>query len=329
MSCMGLSGREMNQGVNWNPPLSMKIIDVKEDKITASVNQVKEVLDSKELDFQSKTTVLCADSAYGIPKFIAPLHSYENLITLTRIVSNRNVWTQAISSNEKGAPKIYGDKYKLNNGSLNKLSPTEVTIIKFNNKKGNEVELELTRYADMKLRSKKGVNMKDKTFDLVGVRDIRKENSKPIIWLNLFGQRKSELTLEEVYLCYIKRYDIEHFFRFCKQNLLLQKYQTPDLNHLTSWIANVMLSYWLLFSARKSVKGDVRKWEKYLQANKKEKQIVTPTQVQRNLCSLICDFDQTPFLPQRANKAKGRQVGENQSRRIRHPVIRAGSLVPV
>ena len=41
------------------------------------------------------------------------------------------------------------------------------------------------------------------------------------MWLLVIGQRRAELTLIEIGAAYRQRYDLEHFFRFGKQRLLL------------------------------------------------------------------------------------------------------------
>ena len=63
-----------------------------------------------------------------------------------------------------------------------------------------------------------------------------------------------ELSAEQIYWSYRNRYDIEHFFRFGKQRLLLDKYQTPDEEHLQNWMEVVNLAYWLLYIRKEEAK---------------------------------------------------------------------------
>jgi hypothetical protein len=56
----------------------------------------------------------------------------------------------------------------------------------------------------------------------------------PPMLLIISGERRREITALEVYQCYRRRFDIEHFFRFAKQKLLFCAYQTPDLDHQIS-----------------------------------------------------------------------------------------------
>lgn len=45
------------------------------------------------------------------------------------------------------------------------------------------------------------------------------------MWLIVIGEQRRKLSLLEIYEAYRKRYDVEHFFRFGKQKMLLDEYQ--------------------------------------------------------------------------------------------------------
>jgi len=49
------------------------------------------------------------------------------------------------------------------------------------------------------------------------------------------GERRNELSLQQIFAAYQRRYDLEHFFRFGKQRLLLHHYQTPETDHEEQW----------------------------------------------------------------------------------------------
>ena len=82
-----------------------------------------------------------------------------------------------------------------------------------------------------------------------------------------------ELSLSDIFLSYRQRFDIEHFFRFGKTRLLMNKIQTPDVRHEEAWWQLVMIG--------------------------------------------------TPAQPPKVRKnALGRQVGDIQVKRIRHPIVK-------
>ena len=49
------------------------------------------------------------------------------------------------------------------------------------------------------------------------------------LWLLVVGERRHELSLEDLYQAYTQPSDLEHFFRFGNQRLLLASYQTPEV----------------------------------------------------------------------------------------------------
>ena len=56
------------------------------------------------------------------------------------------------------------------------------------------------------------ITLTDQAGNLVG---------KPM-WLIAIGDRRNELSLLDIYQSYRQRYDLEHFFRFGKQRLLMK-----------------------------------------------------------------------------------------------------------
>ena len=74
-------------------------------------------------------------------------------------------------------------------------------------------------------------------FNLLQI-TIRDENGHPVwklMWFIAIGSRRNELSLEDCYQAYRQRYDLEHFFRFGKQKLLMTSYLTPEVKHEENW----------------------------------------------------------------------------------------------
>jgi hypothetical protein len=137
-------------------------------------------------------------------------------------------------------------------------------------RKGRGLIIELYRWNDLLKRSKNGHSMKDKPLDLVAVR-VRDAQTKEKVFdrplvMAACGQHKSQVSLKMVYEDYRHRYDIEPAYRFAKQKLMLDKFQTPDVAHLDNWLIIVQLAQWLLFTATNEVFHQPKKWQKY--ANK-------------------------------------------------------------
>ena len=64
------------------------------------------------------------------------------------------------------------------------------------------------------------------------------------------GDRRNEVSPEQSYLAYQTRFDIEHFFRFGKQKLLLTRFQTPEVVREENWWQLSPLAFAQLWLAR-------------------------------------------------------------------------------
>ncbi len=142
------------------------------------------------------------------------------------------------------------------------------------------------------------------------------------MWLVVMGQRRGELSLSEIYDSYRQRYDLEHFFRFGKQRLLLDKFQSPDEQREESFIQMVGLAYVQLFLARELVTTLPRPWERYLPQAASE--IANPSQTQRDMERIIGQIGTPAKAPKVRGKSPGRPKGQTLDKRRRPPVVKKG-----
>ena len=342
LSTIGLSTRRPLYGVSepaWNPPLSMRLVPWGENKNVFTANQVNELLDNRELPFHNLLTVNALDSSYCTPEYVVGTYQQKNLVNIIRSPSNRNVYKQLNKeevikcrmSNEdhRGANRVYGAEYKLNQSESWDLEPDRVTEFGVKLANGKQVIVSMKCWEDLLVRTQRGYNMKDKPFDLVQIRMLDPVTRVPVfkkcMWLRVWGERRKELSLEQIYWAYRNRYDIEHFFRLGKQRLLLDKFQTPEEENLENWMEIVNTAYWLLFVGREQATHQCHKWQQY-DKNYKNRQAhqmsVTPSQVQNQMASIILGFDQTDFLPKARKKGKGRAIGTTLTKRKKYPVLK-------
>jgi hypothetical protein len=318
----------------------MRLVPYESNKNSFTVSQVNDLLNNKELPIHGELTVNTLDSNYSSPEYIAATHSQDGLINIIRLASNHNVWKQLTAqeiqdkrnANEdnRGANSVYGTEYNL--GKVEQWGESQRDEqLKFGVKlaKDRKVIVQVDIWEDRLLRSKRGNNMKDKPFRLIRIQLLDSEMGLPIfkksMWLGVWGKRRKELTGEEIYWAYRNRYDTEHFFRFGKQKLLLDKFQTPDEEHLQNWMEIVSSTYWLLFVGRNEATHDCQKWQQYDKNHKNR--IVhhlnpTPSQVQLQMAGIILGFEQTDFLPNIKIKGKGREQGYKFVKRKQYPVLK-------
>ena len=82
------------------------------------------------------------------------------------------------------------------------------------------------------------------------------------LWLLVVGEGRTQLSLEDTYRAYAQRSDLEHFFRFGKQKLLLTDFQTPDVQREERWWQLAHLAYLQLWLARQAAGSLPRPWER-------------------------------------------------------------------
>lgn len=347
-SCVGLSGRRPLYGMReaaWNLPLNMRLIPVYENKNSFTAKQVNALLDNKELPFGQELTVNALDSNYASPEYIADTYEQANLVNVIRLASNRNVWKKLSEEEQKerresnaknnGANAIFGQKCKLNEVNDWSLPCDGEECFGIKLASGKRCMVVVQVWDDMLHRSKRGKNMKDKPFRLVRIKLLKVNEEGEVgapmfkrdLWLGVWGKRNTELSLEEIFWSYRNRFDIEHFFRFGKQKLLLDKFQSPKEESLDNWLDVVSLAYWMLWVGCEEAKYDCPKWQQYDKSRKnriKYSLKPSPSEVQRQLEGIIWGFEQTPFLPKPRKKGKGRKEGMKLPKKKRYPVIKKG-----
>jgi hypothetical protein len=125
----------------------------------------------------------------------------------------------------------------------------------------------LEGWHDMLLRGTRKLPMHRYPLTLVRAHVVDAQG-KPVyarpLWLIVFGLRRKELSLIEIWDAYGQRYDLEHFLRFGKQRLLMDSYQTPETEREENWWTLVQLAYLQLWFASEHANNLPRPWERYL-----------------------------------------------------------------
>ena len=145
------------------------------------------------------------------------------------------------------------------------------------------------------------------------------------MWLAVMGEYRDELSLIDCYQNYSKRYDIEHLFRFGKQKLLLDAYQTPDSEHEENWWNLCLLAYMQLYLGKELASLLPEAWERYLPEFKTSevdgRTITTPSQTQRGFSKILSQTGTPAQSCVARGKPHGRMPGEVITKRDLNPVI--------
>lgn len=348
VSCINIGFYGDQSNVPWNLPLDTQLVDLEADKMEFAVRQLRDLLTQKDLPFgKAELVVNAADSGYGSPSYICPLmEQFDNLLLVIRLRHGIKVYRPYEGEQtDKGKDKTYANTpHYLQVSSTRKcynpktkehfekevtpifdLAPDETKEYETKTKKGRELIVQLYRWNGLLLRGTREHKMSDKPFDLICVRFIDKKTGQLIfnkdMYLSLWSKKQINYETKEAQIDYLRRFDIEGHNRFMKQNLLADKYQTPNVEHLGAWLWTVQTTFWLLYTARTDVEVQINPWEQYLESVKKAEQSTEPLSIaltRRAAKTLFSTFDLTPFAPQKSKNGKGRKKGETQDKREKH-----------
>jgi hypothetical protein len=313
----------------WIVPLSLRRVTTQETKRSVGVEQVKLLLNDKTLPFHQQLCVQVADSEYSAVSYLGEMTEYENLITIVRVRSNRIFYQMPLSSPtsaSRGHPVWYGVRFHLKDPDTWE-EPDEVAQTTYTNHLGRTYRFQLECWHNLLMRGIHEYPMHQHPFTLIRARLFNEAGEQVFqrpLWLLVMGQRGKELSLSEAWEAYRRRYDVEHFFRFGKQRLLMTAYQTPEVQHEENWWQLAQLAYVQLWLARHLAEAMPRPWERYLPQFQTSavNQEISPSMVQRDFGRIIQEIGTPAQSPKPRGKSPGRTRGDRQKPRKRHKVIR-------
>jgi hypothetical protein len=136
-----------------------------------------------------------------------------------------------------------------------------------------------------------------------------------VLWLWWAGP--GQLDLDLVWRAYIRRFDLEHTVRFCKQTL---GWTTPRPRHpeqADRWTWLVLAGYAQLRLARQVVADGRLPWERPRPPGR-----LSPTRVCRGFPRLLVRLGSPAATPKPAGRSPGRPKGSGGGPAIRHPAIK-------
>jgi hypothetical protein len=309
----------------WVVPFSVRRVQSHETARLVGAEQLKMLLQDETQPFHDGLCVQVADSAYSGAGYLGRLGPQRNLVTVTRAADNRVFYRQFSADPEEsgaGHPRWYGTSFDLKD-STTWGTPDEIAETTFTTKRGRTYRVQLQGWHNLLMHGKQNLPMQRYPFTLLRA-VVLDEHGQPVfkraLWLIVLGERRSELSLEEAWNAYRQRYDLEHFFRFGKQRLLLATYQTPDVEHEENWLTLVQLATVQLWLARDLAGVQLRAWERYLP--QRASGTASPSQVQRDWERIIRRIGTPAQPPKRRGNSPGRAKGTRSERRPRQPVVK-------
>ncbi len=318
---------------SWIVPLIVRRVTSQEKKNEVGAEQIRDLLADKSLPFDGELKVLVGDSDYSKLPFLGTVYcggkqnESDELVTIVRAANNRTFHHSPPEIEGKkpvGHPIWYGSAFRLKDPTTWGV-PDEEKETTWRTHRGKSYKVQLQSWHNIKMRGKKGYPMHEHPFTLVRavvLDETGQPRYKRPLWLIVMGKRRTEISLVEVWEAYGQRVDLEHYFRFGKQKLLLNSYQTPEVEHEENWGQIVQLAYILLWLAAAVVEDRPRPWE--TPYSTKKGGLTSPGRTQRGFGGIISQIGTPAKPPKPRGNSPGRAKGEKPELREPQPVIKKG-----
>ena len=326
---------EAESGVtsSWIVPMATGRVTSKQDKEMVGSKQIRGLLADEQLPWYGELVGEVVDSSYSKRPYLCANRQHANLVTICRVANNRVFYCSPEETDEPagpGHPTWYGKPFRLQE-SDSWHAPDETAITTFTSRRGKQYEVQIQGWHNMLMRGERKptkLPMHQHPFTLVHIALIDLETQQPAfkrpLWLIVMGERRYEVSLLHAYQAYGKRFNLEHFFRFGKQKLLLHAFQTPDDQHEEAWWQLARLAYLQLWMARHLARCLPRPWERCLPSM--QQKLISPSLVQRDFGRIIQQLGTPARLPQPRGISAGCPRGRKRNKRQRHKVIVKGQI---
>lgn len=318
---------------SWIVPLATERVATTADKEMVGSQQIDRLLSGEALPWHEELVVEVVDSSYSKRPYLCANRHHDNLVTVCRVANNRTFYQLAQPAEKPappGHPTWYGDPFRLPDPATWPV-PDETVTTTHVSRRGKRYSVQIQAWPEMLMRGKRKPDvlpMQEHPFTLLHIILIDPDTQQPAfgrpLWLIVMGKQRAEVTPLDAYQAYGQRFDLEHFFRFGKQKLLLDNFHTPEGKHEEAWWQLVHLAYLQLWVARHLADCRPRPWERNLPTMKAC--LTSPTLVQRDFGRIIRQIGTPAQPPKPRGYAAGWPAGRQRKPRVRHQVVVKGQL---
>jgi hypothetical protein len=288
---------------SWALPLLHERITSFETPITKATAQLRAVcaqLSSRPLSLW--------DAEYGCAPFIAQTAMIE-CDKLIRVRPNRVLYKAPPDYIGRGRPRKHGAKFKLNDEQTwgQPEQSLEVTS-------GSLGPLQVHLWQNLHFYQSASHPMY-----LLQVRRLSDKQTQRPLWLVWVGQTLPPL--QQLWQFYLRRFAIDHWYRFLKQRLhwSLPRFATPEQGQ--SWSELMPILTWQLWLARSLVTQAPLPWQKPLP-------VPSAGRVADSFATLLIRIGSPAPDPKPRGKSPGWPLGRLRTRRIRYPTVKKGFKKP-
>lgn len=284
---------------SWALPLRHERITSWESPIDKAVWQLSQVC-----QHLPQRPISLWDSEYGCAPFVLRTAQIA-ADKLMRLRSNLSLYSAPPPYCGKGRPRLHGDKFKLNDFSTwsQPLESLEVDEPQLG-------RVQICLWQNLHFRKAAG-----HSISLLRVERLSQRTGKAIkpMWLAWVGEQMPPLT--EVWRLYLRRFAVDHWYRFAKQRLhwTLPKLSTPK--QCERWSDLMPLMTWELWLARDIVADNPLPWQ-----NSTLK--LTPGRVAQAMAGVIAVIGTPAQPPKPRGKSPGWIPGQPRLSKTRYPVVK-------
>jgi hypothetical protein len=285
---------------SWALPLRHERITSFETPVSKAAFQLKQVVP------QLGVRPLAAfDRGYGNANFVNQTQVIECDLLL-RLASNRCVYGAPGAYKGRGAPCKHGHKFKFNDPET---WPDADETVEVEDEEIGRVRL--TRWSGFHFQKSPKREMEIIRVEVIEPKG-RKRKFKPL-WLAWLGETMPPV--EQLWLKYLRRFAIEHWYRFAKQRLHWTLPQLGTTQAGERWSDLMPLLTWQLWLARQACIDSPLPWQ-----SPQDK--LSPGRVAQAFPVILAAIGTPAQAPKPRGKSPGRAQGHQPSPRPRYPTVK-------
>jgi hypothetical protein len=286
---------------SWALPLLHERISSGSSPILQAASQLKLVCE------QSINPVLAVlDREYGNANWVLAQADIQ-ADCLMRLRKNACLWSAPPAYSGRGRPRKHGLKMKLNDPTTWLQADVAIEI----DEHPELGQVRVRQWLDLHFYRAAGQRV-----NLILVERMNPmSNGQPFppLWLAWVGERT--LPLETVWFKYLRRFGVDHWYRFAKQRLhwTLPNLRTPE--QCERWSDLMPLMSWQLWLARDLVVENILPWQSATID-------LTPGRVAQSMLSVLVDIGTPAKMPKQRGKSPGWETGKVRTKAPCYPTVK-------
>jgi hypothetical protein len=285
---------------SWAIPLRHERITSFETPSSKAAFQLKQV--TRQLAVRP---LAIYDRGYGNASFVNQTEGIAADLLL-RLASNRCVYDRPRAYQGRGAPAKHGHKMKLNHPETWKLP---VETVEVDDPKLGRVRV--SRWSAYHFRQSPKRAMEVLRVEVLET--ARGKRRLLPLWLAWLGEQMPPL--DSLWLYYLRRFALEHWYRFAKQRLYWTHPQFSSVSATEQWSSLMPLLSWQLWLARKECIDHPLPWQT-------PQDSLTPGRVAQAFAGILAAIGTPAPAPKLRGKSQGRIKGQKPTPRPRYPTVK-------